>query len=118
MPNQLSTCSCAGQNLPHPVAAMTPFKLMRFLVAEDYHAVIKKELLAARSYTPEELSERKLGYDMLAHLKVLAERMIAAAKQNRLNWLPYGIMIETKEHPLALLKCDVSERGNAWAYCL
>lgn len=118
MPNQLSTCSCAGQNLPHPVAAMTPFKLMRFLVAEDYHAVIKKELLAVKSYTQEELADRKLGYDMLERLKTLAERMIAAAKQNRLNWLPYGIMIETEDHPLAVLKCDVSERGNAWAYCL
>jgi len=118
MPNQHSICTCADPNLPYPVAAMTPFKVIRLLVAEGYHAVIKKELLAMKSYTPEELSARKLGYDMLDLLKAFAERMIAAAKQNRLVWLPYGIMIETEENPCALLKCDVSERGNAWAYCL
>lgn len=100
------------------IARMKKCEVARLLEIEGYDLVAASELQRKREYTTQEMTDGTLSADVLGWLIELSGLIIAAAKRNLLRWLPHGIYIGAGENIFALLKCDVSEYGNSWAYQL
>lgn len=97
------------------IANMKKLEVVRLLEADGYDLVAASELQSAREYTAREMVDGTLAADVLGWLIEFAGNIIAAAKRDLLQWLPHGIYIGNS---FALLKCDVSEYGNSWAFQL
>ena len=100
------------------VQAMKKCEVVRLLEIEGYDLIAASELQSKHKYTPQEMTDGTLAADVLGWMIGLAGLIIAAAKRNALQWMPHGIYIGAGENAFALLKCDVSENGNSWAYQL
>lgn len=98
------------------VQSMKKCEVARLLEIEGYDLIAASEL--QREYTPQEMTDGTLAADVLGWLLEISGLIIAAAKRNVLQWMPHGIYIGAGEKIFTLLKCDVSENGNSWAYQL
>ena len=100
------------------VANMKKGEVVQLLEAEGYDLIAVSELQSNYTYTQQEMTDGTLAADVLGWMIGLSGLIIAAAKRNVLQWMPHGIYIGAGNNMFALLKCDVSENGNSWAYQL
>ncbi len=96
------------------VAKMSLGEIVCLLIKDGYKAVAANE--TKREYSAAEIENGEPERDAMRWLCELAPRILNAAKENALQWLPHGIYISTGKNVFALLKCDLEENG--WSYCL
>ena len=84
------------------------------LIKDGYKAVAERETM--REYSADEIKDGEPERQATHWIFDLAPRILAAAKQEMLQWLPHGVYIGAGENVFAILKCDME--ANGWAYCL
>lgn len=96
------------------VAKMSLGEIVCLLIKDGYKEVAERETM--REYSAAEIKEGEPEREATHWLCDLAPRILNAAKENELKWLPHGIYIGTGKTVFALLKGDFE--ANGWACCL